>query len=129
MAKQYRRKKKDRRILGTQLYREIEEAGVFDRVVYGGPSGGQPGVYFEVNRGEYNAFIRWHSSPRGFGQEGYGANEDGSSRISLLSVSKGLGTLMSWDSEARPQGKKLEKENVKDPNLKKFLEDIVSYFG
>ena len=116
-----------KRILGTRLYEKIDTAGVFDRVNYHGPNHGQPGVFFTVVRGPYAAFIRWHSEPVA---EGYGAKGDRSSRISCLSVKKDPeGCVLIYDVIAIPRGsKRVKKEHAKDPDLKKFLEDIVTHF-
>lgn len=117
-------KKGPKRILGTAIYHKVAQSEVFDRVVYAGFREGQPGEYFGVERGEYNAFIRWHGLPV---ESGYGERP---SRISLLTVNKGRKHLMWWEPNYRfPQVKKLSEEDAKDPDLKVFLDDIVEQFN
>ena len=115
----------------ASICEEVEEKSIFDKVGYEGPKG-QPGVFVEVYRGKFEALLRREGWPSSL--YGYNASLDNPTRITYLSISrcenspKNYGTYDPEETVRSPRHK-FEKDAEKDPELKKFLEDILHYFN
>jgi len=116
----------------ASICKEVEEKGIFDDVLYGGPKG-QRGVFVTVKRKGRRVYLEatlrregWPSS-----QYGYNASQDNPTRITFLSISKGSRHFGFYDPKEliRPPRHKFEKDAEKDPELKEFLEDILKNFN
>jgi len=115
---------------------EVEAKGIFDFVGYNGPEYGQHGAFVELRRGEFEATLRREGLPS---SDGYNAttsksvdpNKDNPTRITFLSISKGSRHFGTYDPQEmiRSPRHKFEKNAEKDPELKKFLEDILNNFN
>jgi hypothetical protein len=115
---------------------EVEKQGIFDFVGYGGPAYGQHGAFVELRRGKFEATLRREGFPS---SHGYNAtttnspdpNSDSPTRITFLSISKGSRHFGTYDPEEliRSPRHNFEKDAEKDPELKKFLEDILDNFN
>lgn len=114
----------------SRICKEVEEKGIFDKVGYEGPKG-QEGVFAEILRGKLEALLRRVGMPS---TEGYNGTLENPTRITYLSISrcgdhsKDYGTYDPKEQIHSPRHR-FEKDAEKNPELKKFLEDILKYFN
>lgn len=120
----------------SRICKEVEEKGVFDFVGYIGSQGCQPGAYVELRRGEFEATLRREGLPSSDGYNAFDSKtaspyEDKPTRITFLVISKGSRCLGFYEPQEciRHTRHKFEKDAEKDPELKKFLEDILNCFN
>jgi len=120
----------------SRICEEVEKKGTFDFVWYKGPAYGQHGAFVELRRGEFEAFLRREGFPSSDGYNAFDSKsadpyKDKPTRITLLSISKGSRCLGFYDpgERIRSPRHKFEKDAEKNPELKKFLEDILNNFN
>ena len=126
------KKRNARPKLVTKLVDLAEESGEFDRIIYGGSSGCQPGVWIEVHQGDLEAQATIQRAS--CGSDGYGRTPERGSRISYLSINlghwAGRGHMHygSWDPRELSKSPKHNFE--KDPkDVKDLSRLIVKYFS
>ena len=120
----------------SRVCSEVEEQGIFDFVGYEGPEYGQHGAFVKLRRGKFEATLRREGLPTSDGYNAFDSksidpNKDRPTRITFLVISKGSRYYGTYDPEEmihHPRHK-FEKDAEKDPELKKFLEDILNYFN
>lgn len=121
------------RVPTSKLVEKIEEQRIFDALLYVGAMG-QCGVIVDIRRGPFSAQIRRESSPC---SDGYNATNDNPTRLTYLSLEKNTPENIHpfkcygiYDPFCHPPGKsKFEKAARRDPEMKKFLDDILKYFN
>ena len=106
----------------------LEKEGIFDRVFYKGSQGCQPGAYVELHRDNLEALLRREGRPSA---DCYNGTPDNPTRIGYLSISKDSRDYGLFDPQecVHSPRHKFEKNAEKDPELKKFLEDILEHFN
>jgi hypothetical protein len=111
----------------SSICRKSIEENLFDKVFYEGPKG-QPGVFVELRRGEFEALLRRECTPFSVGYNGSLKNPTRITYLSISSPEKDYGCYDPKEHVHSPKHK-FEKDAEKNPELGKFLEDILRNFN